>query len=82
MRARRHFQPSLDSLPMRLAPSPAMASPITNTVAGLGSLPPAIHNPMNPAIPAPNSGSSDSDPAPTFSAVGDYTPPPVASVSC
>ena len=40
MRARRHFQPSFDSLPMRLAPSGLVTSAM-NPLAGLGK-PPAI----------------------------------------
>ena len=49
MRARRHFQPSLDSLPMRLAPSGvgAIVSP-SNPLAGSSSSPTAIISPNDP----------------------------------
>ena len=36
MRARRRFQPSLDSMPMRLAPSALVVSP-SNYLAGAGT---------------------------------------------
>jgi len=80
MRARRHFQPSLDSLPMRLAPSNVgvMVSPMS-PVAGSSSSPPAIISPMNPAS-GPDSGPSDSDP--TAISPGSYTPPPASTLPC
>ena len=81
MRARRHFQPSLDSLPVRLAPSSvaAIVSP-TGPLAGSSSSPTATVSPADPA-----SGSAGdppvSDPT-TISPAGSYTPPATTTMSC
>jgi hypothetical protein len=79
MRARRHFQPSLDSLPMRLAPSGVgvIVSPM-NPLAGSSSVP-VITSPMDPLSGA-DSGSSDSDP--TSIGPGSYTPPATTTIPC
>ena len=80
MRARRHFQPSLDSLPMRLAPSNVgvMVSPM-NPLAGSSSSPTAIVSPMDP-LSGPDSGPSVSDP--TMAGPGSYTSPVTTIMPC
>ncbi len=81
MRAHRHFQPSLDSLPMRLAPSSvvAMVSPM-DPLSGAGSdSPPAIISPMDPLSGCP-SGPSVADP--TMIGPGSYTPPGTTTMPC
>ncbi len=67
MRARRHFQPSLDSLPMRLAPGAVSVSAIVTPLcplAGAGT-PAATVSPNDTISGSNNSGSSDS-PAPAL----------------
>jgi hypothetical protein len=73
MRARRHFQPSLESLPVRLAPSTVgvMPSPM-DPVAGSSSSPPAIVSPMDPAS---GSDSAPSGSDSTTTGPGSFTPP-------
>ena len=80
MRARRRFQPSLDSLPMRLAPSNVgmMVSPM-NPLAGSSSLP-VLTSPMNP-LSGPDTGPSGSDPT-TIGPGGSYTPPVTTTMPC
>jgi hypothetical protein len=80
MRARRHFQPSLDSLPMRLAPSNVgvMVSPM-DPVAGSSSSPPVIISPMDP-VSGPDTGPSVSDPR--MIGPGSYTPPVTTIMPC
>ena len=81
MRARRHFQPSFDSLTMRLAPSGvgAMVSPM-DPVAGAGSnSTPVIISPMDP-LSGSNSGPSVADP--TTIGPGSYTPLVTTTMSC
>ena len=80
MRARRHFQPSLDSLPMRLAPSNmgVMVSPL-DPLAGSSSSPTAIVSPMDPV--------SGPVVAPRFpirqrSVQDPYTPPATTILPC
>ncbi len=77
MRARRHFQPSLESLPVRLAPSNmvamvAIVSP-SDPLAGSSGSPTATVSPADPA-----SGSAGdppvSDPT-TIGPAGSFTPP-------
>lgn len=80
MRARRHFQPSLDSMPMRLAPSGlgVIVSPM-NPLAGASSSPTAIICPMDP-LSGPDSGPSVSDP--TMIGPGSYTPTVTTTMPC
>jgi len=69
MRARRHFQPSLDSLPMRLAPGAvsviAIVTPLC-PLAGAGT-PAATVSPNDTISGSNNSGSSDSPTTPVGS---------------
>jgi hypothetical protein len=81
MRARRRFQPSLDLLPMRLAPSGVgvVISP-DDPLAGAGSQSPTvIISPMDP-LSGSQSGPSVADP--TTIGPGSYTPPPTTTISC
>jgi hypothetical protein len=81
MRARRHFQPSLESLPVRLAPSSmvAIVSP-SDPLAGSSGSPTATVCPADPA-----SGSAGdppvSDPT-TIGPAGSFTPPATTTLSC
>jgi|GEM_PF-2077986 hypothetical protein len=72
MRARRQFQPSLDLMPMRLAPSDVgtIISPM-DPLARPDTSPTAIINPMDP-LARPDSGPSMSNPRPI--GPGSYTP--------
>ena len=75
MRARRRFQPSLESLPVRLAPSSvAVASPVS-CLAGAGK-PTAAVSPTD-ATAGSNGVSSDS----AIIAVGFFTSLPAAALS-
>ena len=80
MRVRRHFQPSLDVMPMRLAPSGVgvIVSP-TDPVAGPSSSPTVIISPTDP-ISGPDGGASVSDP--TTLGLGSFTNPPSATMAC
>jgi len=80
MRARRRFQPSLDVLPMRLAPSGlgTMVSP-TDPVAGSPTSPAPIVSPTDP-VSGPGSGPSVSDP--TSIGPGSYSTPTTTTLSC
>jgi hypothetical protein len=81
MRARRQFQPSLDSLPMRLAPSGmgVKVSPM-DPLAGAGrKSPTVILSPMDP-LSGSRSGPSVADP--TMIGPGSYTPPATRIMSC
>jgi hypothetical protein len=72
MRARRHFQPSFDFMPMRLAPSGVgvVVSPM-DPLAGAGSSSSTVVvSPMNP-LSGSQGGSSVSDP--TAIGPGSYT---------
>lgn len=72
MRARRQFQPSLDLMPMRLAPSGVgvIVSPMDPS-ADPGTSPTVIISPMDPAA-NPSGGPSVTDP--TTIGPGSYTP--------
>jgi hypothetical protein len=72
MRARRQFQPSLDLMPMRLAPSGVgvIVSPM-DPLASPDTSPTEIISPMDP-LASPDSGPSVSDP--TMIGPGSYTP--------
>jgi hypothetical protein len=72
MRARRQFQPSLDLMPMRLAPSGVgvIVSPMDPS-ADPDSSPTVIISPMDPAA-GPDGGAPVSDP--TMIGPGSYTP--------
>ena len=76
MRARRHFQPSFDSLPMRFAPTGLVTSAM-NPLAGLGK-PQAITCPWDPASGHVSSPPA-SDPA-TTSGAGSYSSPSTATI--
>jgi hypothetical protein len=81
MRARRDFQPSLDLMPMRLAPSAlgVLVSPM-NPLSGAGSnSPTVIISPMNP-LSGSQSGPSVADP--TMIGPGSYTPPVTTTMPC
>jgi hypothetical protein len=73
MRARRHFQPSLDLLPMRLAPGSmgVMMSPMDPLSRAGTNSPTVILCPMDPLSGA-QSGPSVSDP--TMIGPGSYAP--------
>jgi len=76
MRARRRFQPSLDSMPMRLAPGClAMASP-GSVLAGAAAPAPTV-SPTDALSGSDNNGPSDS-PTP---ALGSF-PLLAASIAC
>jgi len=80
MRARRRFQPSLDVLPMRLAPSDlgTMVSP-TDPVSGPDASPAPIISPTDP-LSGPQGGPSVGNP--TSIGPGSYTAPPTTTMSC
>ena len=81
MRAHRHFQPSLESLPVRLAPSSVvtLVSP-SDPLAGSSVSPTAT---VCPADPASGSGNDPpvSDPT-TIGPAGSFTPPVTTTLSC
>ncbi len=81
MRARRHFQPSLDLLPLRLAPSGlgVMLSPM-DPLAGAGSSSPTVI--ISPTDPLSGSPSGPSVADPTMIGPGSYTPPATTTISC
>ncbi len=77
MRARRDFQPSLDLMPMRLAPSGlALVSPFS-PVAGGGSSSKVILSPEEPI--SGTDGGTPSNPTP---GPGSYTPPVTTTMPC
>jgi len=80
MRARRDFQPSLDLMPMRLAPSGVgvMVSPM-DPVASPSKSPTVIISPTDP-VSGPDSGPSVTDP--TTIGAGSYTTPTSTTLSC
>ncbi len=81
MRARRRFQPSLDLMPMRLAPSSlgVVASPM-NPAAGAGSSSnTVVVSPTNPAAGS-QGGSSVSNP--TTIGPGSWTSSSSSTLSC
>jgi hypothetical protein len=80
MRARRHFKPTLDFLPMRLAPSDlgVMVSPM-GSLAGPDTTPTVIISPMDP-LSGPDSGPSVTDP--TMIGPGSYTPTISTTMPC
>jgi hypothetical protein len=80
MRARRRFQPSLDSLPVRLAPGSVAVVGAMDPVAGSSGSPTATVSPADPA-----SGSASDPPASdptTIGPAGSYTPPTPTILSC
>jgi len=80
MRARRRFQPNVDLMPLRLAPSGAGVVYPMDPVAGPGgNPPPPIISPMDP-VTGPTTGPSVNDP-PTAPS-GSFTPTVTTTVSC
>jgi len=75
MRARRHFQPSFELMPMRLAPSSLICP--DNPLASGGKLPPANLSPADTLSPPPSSATPGSDPG-----AGSYTRPPTGPILC
>ncbi len=80
MRARRRFQPNVDLMPLRLAPSSAGVVYPMDPVAGAGgnSSPPII----SPMDPVSGPGSSPSVNNPPTAALGSFTPTVTTTVSC
>jgi hypothetical protein len=80
MRARRRFQPTLDVLPMRLAPSD-LGVPVspTDPVSGPSTTPAPIISPTDPTS-GPDPGPSVGDP--TSIGPGSYTTTATTTLSC
>ncbi len=80
MRARRRFQPNVDLMPMRLAPSGLAAVYPMDPLAGAGSSStPVMISPTNP-LSGPQTGPSVADP--TTIGPGSYTPPVTTTMPC
>jgi hypothetical protein len=81
MRARRHFLPSLDVLPTRLAPSglAVMLSPLDSLSGAASTTHTSIVSPTDP-LSGGSSGPSVAEP--TSIDRGSYTPPVTTTMSC
>ena len=80
MRARRRFQPNVDLMPLRLAPSGGGGVCPMDSLAGAGSSgSPVLISPTYP-LSGPQPGPSVSDP--TTIGPGSYTPPVTTTLSC
>jgi hypothetical protein len=78
MRTRRHFQPSLDLLPMRLAPSGMVVSPMSQ-LSGVSNSSTATVSPMN-NLSGAEDGASVSDPS--LIGPGTFTAPSTTASLC